>query len=85
MRYFEIREPYYALIKTKNEEECIRIYIENIADDDGTLKDELLELGKNTALGKYVNALNGDILLSEAIEHFNNPETDLLLIDGSLL
>ncbi|MEC3841541.1 hypothetical protein [Bacillus amyloliquefaciens] len=34
MRYFEITEPYYALIKAENKAEAEKIYNEGVADTD---------------------------------------------------
>lgn len=85
MKYFEIKEPYYALIKAESEELAIQVYVENVADDeDNTLQEEIIELGRDAALGKYVKCLNGDMLLSVVLKEFDEAE-DLLLIDGSLL
>lgn len=85
MKYFEIKEPYYALIKAKTEQECIKTYVENIADDDGSLKEEMRELDRDTALGIYVKHLDGNMFLSHALRNFKDEENALLLVDGSLI
>ncbi|MCQ4925002.1 hypothetical protein NE686_18015 [Tissierella carlieri] len=86
IKYFEVQLPYYALIRAETEEEAIEIYIEYVADDEtDELKDEMVELDSDMALGKFVKCLEkveGDIPLSEVLKRFN--EEDVLLIDGAL-
>ncbi|WOH90891.1 hypothetical protein RZN08_20460 [Bacillus paralicheniformis] len=58
MKYFEIDEPYYALIAAEDEEAAIEIYENNVAyGDEGTLKDNTKEVGRNYALGRYGNSI----------------------------
>jgi len=84
MKYFEIKYPYYALIKAKNKEEAIKNYTETIADDlEGNLIDEINELDKDAALGKYIARCDSDTSIKQALEEFDIE--DILLIDADLI
>ena len=86
MRYFEIKEPYYALIKAETKEESIKIYVENVGDDEGNLKDEVKELDYYTALGKFCRWHPGHTAISRIIDMFQSKyDAGLLIVDSSLL
>lgn len=88
MKYFEAHYPYYALIKDKTKEDAIKIFVEYVADDEGDLDDEINEVSRDYALIKFSRATGEDgevVPIVEIIEEFNDEETSLLLIDGSLL
>ncbi|MES9726294.1 hypothetical protein ABWK34_18315 [Bacillus safensis] len=44
MKFYEVNEPYYALIKAKNDENAMTIYTDVVADDDGGLSEEITEV-----------------------------------------
>jgi hypothetical protein len=84
MKYFEINEPYYALIQAESEEKAIEIYIENIADDeDNSLKEEITEIDKCTAFFNYANCVDEYAPIKRVLEDFENEE--ILLVDSNLL
>ncbi|MEH7802611.1 hypothetical protein V7274_18740 [Bacillus pumilus] len=88
MKFFEVNEPYYALIKAKNEENAMTIYTDVVADDDGGLSEEITEVTKTYAAVSY-SRVNGEdnktIPIEEVLEDLTNEEEMILIIDGSLL
>jgi hypothetical protein len=87
MKFFEIYSPYYALIKAKSVNEAINLYVEGVADDDGTLKDEIKEVDRDYALARYSRGKSEDgklIPLEEVLEDFSNDDSMVLLIDPAL-
>ncbi len=46
MKFFEVSDPYYALIKANTKEKEMNLYTEEVADDDGELSEEMTEVGK---------------------------------------
>lgn len=88
MKYFEIHDPYYALIKAKNQVEAIKIYTECVADDDGTLREEIREVDRDYALVSFSRGRteNGkDVAISEILKDFQSEGSAVLLIDPALL
>jgi hypothetical protein len=90
MKFFEIHDPYYALIKAPNEAEAIQEYVKSVADDDelNPLKDEIGEVDRDYAVASYSRAKsedNEDVPLSEILEDIRNERTMILIIDGSLI
>ncbi|MGM0971067.1 MAG: hypothetical protein ACQEWR_21160 [Bacillota bacterium] len=88
MKFYEVHEPYYALIKAKNEENAMTIYTDVVADDDGGLSEEITEVTKTYAAVSY-SRVNGEdnkvIPVKEVLDHLTNEEEMVLIIDGSLL
>ncbi|MCY9339799.1 hypothetical protein MOF28_15695 [Bacillus haynesii] len=88
IKYFEIDEPYYALIAADDENKAVEVYIKGVADDDGTLKDSIKEVGRMYALALFcqnVGRNNPEITVEKAISDFEERKNDTLIIDGSLL
>lgn len=88
MKYFEVVSPYYALMKAGNIETAKAKYIEYVAEDDGTLDDEIKEVGKDYALAKFAQAPAGNrklIPIHEVLNDFYCAEHEVLIIDGSLV
>jgi hypothetical protein len=88
VKYFEISEPYYALISANNFDEALRVYVECVSEDDGTLREELREVDHDYALVKYSRGVseNGEPQsISELLSEFRNGAAGVLLIDGSLI
>jgi len=76
LRFYEIDEPYYALIKAKDEEEAIQEYVEVVADDaeDQPLSEEIKLVDREYALAKHCQSKNEDGSISpfnEKLEEFN--------------
>lgn len=87
MKFFEIHYPYYALIKAENEEKAIEEYTKYIADDDGTLKDEIKEVDRDYALALFSivkDKFDEHEPITKIIDEFRKAENDILLVDGTL-
>ncbi|MGM7634194.1 hypothetical protein [Bacillus sp. Hm123] len=91
MKYFEFADPYYALIKAKHGEEAVKKYIEVVAgveDDFESLLEECNLVPKYYAVAKFARSKGEDgelITLDETLETLESDETEILLMDGSLL
>jgi hypothetical protein len=88
MKFFEVHYPYYALLKAESKEEALKLYVEAVCDDDGSLSEELKEVERDYALAMYSRAKSEDgkyIPVSLVIEDVQNDEYKVLLIDGALL
>lgn len=86
MKYFEVNDPYYALIKAENVKNAMEVYHRLVADaDDGM---DLKEIERDKALIKYSQAMGEDKTLinpGEIYKEFNDDVQDILLIDGALI
>ena len=86
MKYFEVYEPYYALIKEESKEKAMKVYVEFVASDEGTLKDEMYEVSRTAAWRKFCKGENEDGSKSyELVKQFNDQDNKVLLIDSALL
>ncbi|TYS55775.1 hypothetical protein FZD47_25450 [Bacillus infantis] len=88
MEFFEVRAPYYALLKAEDFETAKAIYVKHVAEDDGTLSEEMHEVGKDYALAKFAQAPGENkklIPIHEILNDFYCAEHEVLIIDGSLL
>ncbi|WLF28849.1 MULTISPECIES: hypothetical protein [Bacillus] len=88
MKFYEVHDPYYALIKAKNEENAMTIYTDTVADDDGSLSEEITEVTEAYATIIYsrVNGEDNNVIpVKEVLEHLTNEEEMVLVIDGSLI
>ncbi|MEK4791148.1 hypothetical protein [Bacillus sp. FSL K6-2971] len=88
MKFYEVNEPYYALIKAKNDENAMTIYTDVVADDNGGLSEEITEVTEAYAAIIYsrVNGEDNNVIpVKEVLEHLTNEEEMVLIIDGSLL
>lgn len=90
MKFFEVHDPYYALIKAPNEAEAIQEYVKSVADDEDSqpLKNEIVEVDRDYAVARYSRSKSEDgeeVPLGEILEDIKNDETMTLLIDGNLL
>ncbi|KYD05340.1 hypothetical protein [Bacillus atrophaeus] len=89
--FFEINEPYFALIKAENKAEAEKIYNETVADTDeyeNFQEEEINEVSRDYALIECTKAGDGKGNLKSTkfiIETFNKPESEILIMDGSLL
>lgn len=88
-KFFEVHDPYYALIKAKDVNEAKELYITIVADDEeGTLDNEIKEVPSDYAIAHYSRSLSEDkevVPLKEVLEVLRSNESNLLLIDGNLL
>lgn len=88
MKFYEIHDPYYALIKAPDQEEAIKVYTEYVAEDDGTLHEEIREVDRDYALVSYSRGVTEDredVPISEVIKSFQNEESAVLLIGRDVL
>lgn len=88
MKYFEINLPYYALMKAENKESAMKKYVEFVADDDGTLNEEIKEVSRDYALLKFSRIYDDNkklLPISGVIEEFNCQSNEVIVIDGGLL
>lgn len=91
MRFYEILEPYYALIKAKDEINATQKYIEIVAGSNKEFEEIREEM--NVVEKDYVTRIlarstddTGEKLTNEELKRAINEEiTDVLLIDSSLL
>ncbi|NMA95181.1 MAG: hypothetical protein GX974_03990 [Clostridiales bacterium] len=84
MRYYEIRDPYYALIPAKCKDDAISLYVEEIADGEyEELKTNIKQIAEIEAFIKFANALKDEFkTIGKTIDEFYHAH--ILLIDGSL-
>lgn len=88
MKFYEVHYPYYALLKANDKKEAIQLYIKDVADDDGSLYEEIKEVERDYALAIYSRAKTEDgeeVLISEILNDFQSNEPMILLIDGALI
>ncbi|PKG30868.1 hypothetical protein [Cytobacillus horneckiae] len=86
MKFYEIHDPYYALIKAENKESAKEKYIKHIAEDDGSL--DINEVSREYALAKFAQAPGENkklIPVEEVVDEFLCQENEVLIIDGSLI
>ncbi len=88
VKYYEVNEPYYALIKAENKEIARDEYIAHVAnDEDGTLIDSIEEIQSDYAIAKYSRTVSEDGLEIPLNEILNNIRSDInmvLIVDGNL-
>lgn len=94
MKYWEFVDPYYALLTAETKEEAVEKYVKWVADDyEGhPLIDEAKEVTRDYSFAKFIYAEIRasspnikDIDVQEYVKEFNDPDSDLLLLDGSFL
>lgn len=95
MRFFEINNPYFAIVAAENEEKCIGFYEEVVCDveDKEDFMASMKELEKPDAVTKVANIVSeetGEPVGSEEAEVqvfdcINDNEPTLLAVDGSLV
>jgi hypothetical protein len=87
MLFFEIHEPYYALIKAEDKETAKLEYEAAVAfleDEDGAIE----EVDKDYALATFSQSKDeeGELLdVSEILQEFKDENRSVLLIDGTLI
>ncbi|MGE6627883.1 hypothetical protein [Bacillus pumilus] len=88
MKYYEVFDPYYALIKAYTKEKAMKLYTKDSADDEGDLANELTEVGEIYAAMRYGRAPGEDknlVPLKEVLKDITSDEEMVLLTDGDLL
>ena len=92
MKFYEIKEPYFALIAAKDEKQCLNIYTENVSDveEEEIFYTEMKIIDKYEAfkmLAKSHTEEGDKTGAEEAFNQLENIEKDgeVLLIDGGLI
>ncbi|WP_236598519.1 hypothetical protein [Enterococcus casseliflavus] len=95
MRFFEINEPYFAIVAAENEGKCMEFYEEVVCDveDKEDFVASMKELETTVAITKVANTVSeqtGEPVGSEEAEVqvfdcINDNEPILLAVDGSLV
>jgi hypothetical protein len=88
MKFYEVHYPYYALLKANDKEEAMQLYTECVADDDGSLHEEIKEVERDYALIKFSRGKTEDrkeVPVLEILNDFQSNESMVLLIDGALM
>lgn len=88
MKFYEVHFPYYALLKANDKEEAMQLYTECVADDDGSLYEEIKEVERGYALIKFSRGKTEDrkeVPVLEVLNDFQSNESMVLLIDGALV
>ena len=91
MKFYEIHEPYYALIKARDEVDATKKYIEVVAGEEDEFE-EILEnceqVSDYYAVAKFARSLGEDrelVEFNEVMEALKSNDTEILLMDGSLI
>lgn len=87
--FYEVYDPYYALIKAKSLDEAKELYIKNVADDEeGILNKEITKVPNDYAIARYSRAVGEgkeQVPLNEILDDLRSKESMLLIINGNLL
>lgn len=89
MKFYEIHDPYYALLKAEDKAEAEKIYIQEVActdDYDNFQDEEINEVSRDYALSEYKRVMKkyGETDHDLIMETFNVPAGEMLIWDGSL-
>lgn len=87
MKYYEIHEPYYALLAADNEKKATEVYVKWVADDDGTLKYNIKEVSRQYALGLVGDSVfqsKPELSVAEFVRDFDDRENTYLLFSRGL-
>lgn len=92
MKFYEIHEPYYALIKAKDEVEATQKYIEVVAGNNEEfeeIREEMTPVERGYAIRMLAHSTDertGEKITTKEMKRvINKKSTDVLLIDSSLL
>jgi hypothetical protein len=91
MNFYELNDPYYALIAAEDKGEAVQLYIANVAGDmeeSQEIAEELNEVNRDYVLTKLrrTPGENGEnISENDVTEEINSKTSRVILIDGSLI
>ncbi|WP_342498205.1 hypothetical protein [Bacillus sp. FSL M8-0350] len=89
MKFFKVTKPYYALIKAQSKENALKLYTDDVADDEGgRLAEDMYEIDELEAgklHGKTIDESGKKLTVNEVIEDLASVEEMVLSQDGSLL
>lgn len=91
--FYEINEPYYALIKARTDEEATQLYIDVVAGEQSEfneINENMNQVEQSYAVDRYISMYESspnlyEETIEEYIEYLLNEEPVILAIDGSLL
>lgn len=86
MKYFEVKHPYYALLKASDKADAMSKY--NTSVSDLSEDEEMQEVSRDYALATFSRGKSEDgkaIPISDIVSDFNDEQVSLLLVDGGLL
>ncbi|MGY8620328.1 hypothetical protein ACN6A9_01945 [Bacillus safensis] len=86
MKFYEVHDPYYALIKARNIERAMEIYNNDVADDGDELK--ISEVTETYAAIRHSRTLGEDgkpLSVKEVLEDITNDNEIVLGRDGNLV
>lgn len=88
MKFYEVHNPFYALIMAKSKKDAIAQYTKTIAaDEDNTLKKEMKEVNRDYAVAVYSRGLSEDdknIPIEYLVEDIQSNRQMTLLLDRTL-
>ena len=91
MKFYEIKEPYFALIVAENEKQCLKLYNEVVCEveDEKEFFDDMKTIDKYEALKMLAKSHiedGGELGAKEAFNQLENLKEngEVLLIDGGL-
>ncbi|MCX2809575.1 hypothetical protein OQ477_06160 [Bacillus sp. ChL18] len=89
MKFFEVSDPYYALIKANTKEDAMKLYTEEVADDDEeNLSKEMYEVSLDHAVKAYIHRTGfeqGFFFKDEITNNLKGREEGIVVMDGHLL
>lgn len=92
MKFYEIKEPYFALIAAKDEKQCLKLYKDIVCEveDEKEFFDDMKTIDKYEAFKMLVKSRiedGGELGAEEAFNQLENLEEngEVLLIDGGLI
>lgn len=91
MNYYEILEPYYALIKAKDDVEAVNFYIETVAgyeEEFDTIHENCNPVPEYYAAARFSRATGVEdklIDFEEIIDVLESGRNEVLLMDGALI
>ncbi|EKZ0482776.1 hypothetical protein QK084_000464 [Enterococcus faecalis] len=92
MKFYEIKEPYFALIAAEDEKQCLKLYKDIVCEveDEKEFFDDMKTIDKYEALKMVADSRVGEQEMTgieRAFEDLEDLEEDgeVLLIDGSLI
>ncbi|WP_242730274.1 hypothetical protein [Bacillus altitudinis] len=89
MKFYKVTKPYYALIKAQSKENALKLYTDEVADDEGGLLAEDMyeidELEAGKLHGRTIGEGGEKLTANEVIDDLASNEEMVLSQDGSLL
>ncbi|MUG68658.1 hypothetical protein GNP94_22055 [Paenibacillus campinasensis] len=88
MKYFVVDEPYYAVLKARNEAEAFSMYDQLIAGDDLGFKGGLREVSRDYALIQFARSVTEDgktVPVKEVLADFSDAEPSILVVTSQVL